>query len=112
MWKRLDVPKGHRDELARLTGIPATNLSGMNTGRLPMTREAAERIVAAVPGVTVADLGAPLETREAPPPLSDRLATLEARVDRLYVETTRGFEALGHLQHGLVEQEEDQEPRA
>lgn len=57
-WLRLDVPKGHREELARLTGIPATSLSAMNTGHRPMTMAQAERIAAAVPGLTLLDLGA------------------------------------------------------
>jgi len=50
-WLRLDVEKDKRGELARRTGIPATSLSQMNTGRRPMTPEAAQRIVAAVPGL-------------------------------------------------------------
>ena len=39
-----------------------------------------------------------------------RLKGLEARVERLTVETARGFEELGHPQHGLGGQEEGQEP--
>lgn len=78
-WLRLDVAKGHREELARLTGIPAPNLSGFNTGRRPLTMEMAQRIVAAVPGLTLADLGAPAAEPENPS-FPDRLATLEAEV--------------------------------
>ena len=59
IWLQLDVPTGKREELARLTGIPPTNLSAMNTGKLPMTMEMAGRIVRAVPGVSLLDLGAP-----------------------------------------------------
>lgn len=40
-----------------------------------------------------------------------RLQELEGRVARLYLETARGFEALGHPQHGLGDQGEDQKPQ-
>lgn len=74
-WLRLDPPT--RDELARLTKIPATNLSGLNTGRLPMTQEMAERICRAVPGLTLADLGArEAEISEAEPTVVQRLEEL------------------------------------
>lgn len=80
-WLRLAVEKGHREELARLTGIPATNLSAMNTGKRPMTGEMAARIVAAVPGITQADLGAPEEADAAPSPAQpDRQEELERSV--------------------------------
>lgn len=60
-WHRLDAPKGRRELLADLTGIPAPNLSGMNTGRIPMTMEMARRIADVVPGLSVQELGAPAE---------------------------------------------------
>lgn len=110
-WLRLDVPKDKRGELARLTGIPPTNLSGMNKGRLPMTPESALRIMQAVPGLTLEELGAP-EERQATDvlPLGVRLEALEARLARLYAETARGFALLGHRQHGLGDPEEGQNP--
>lgn len=87
-WRRLDVDKDQRGELARRTGITATNLSGMNTGRLPTTLEAAERIVAAVPGLTVDDLrgSTAQDPRQQPEPeieravedVARRVAALEA----------------------------------
>lgn len=88
IWNRLDVEKDKRGELARLTGITATTLSGMNRGRIPMTPEAAARIAAAVPGVTSMDLGAPEEaaSEEETLLLSDlrrRLARAEGQVDWL-----------------------------
>jgi len=60
IWSRLDAPKERRELLARLTRIPAPDLSAMNTGKRPMTMAKAERIMAAVPGVTLLDLGAPV----------------------------------------------------
>lgn len=110
-WLRLDVPKDKRGELARLTGIPPTNLSGMNRGRLPMTPETALRIVQAVPGLTLEELGAPEEQPAIGVlPVGARLEALEALVARLYAETARGFEHLGHRQHGLGDQEESRNP--
>lgn len=58
-WQRLGVQNG-RDALAQLTGIPGTNLSSMNTGNKPMTVGTAKKIAAAT-GVTLLELGAPLE---------------------------------------------------
>lgn len=81
-WKRLNVEKDKRGELSRLTGIPPTNLSGMNTGRLPTTLEAAHRIVRVVPGIDVEDLGAPAIVFEnGPQSVADRLAVLEEIVE-------------------------------
>ena len=88
--------KGQLEELARLTGIPASNLSSMNTGRLPMTMATAERIAAAVPGLSVLDLGAPSEAAAAEdPPLvlvrlqrvEETIAQIQSRLARL--EATR-----------------------
>lgn len=61
-WKRLGVKNG-RDSLARLTDIPATNLSSMNTGKKPMTVATAKKIAEAT-GITLLELGAPLEAVE------------------------------------------------
>lgn len=66
-WKRLDPPT--RDHLAELTGISKANLSGYNTGRLPMTLSIAERICEVVPNLTVFDLGAREVRAEDGPPL-------------------------------------------
>ena len=81
-WKRLDPPI--RDELARLTSIPASNLSGLNTGRLPMTTEMAQKIADAVPGLSVLELGAPEEEADAEgQTLLRRLTELEDALNRL-----------------------------
>lgn len=72
IWQRLDVEKDKRGELARLTRIAATDLSAMNQGNRPMTEATARRIMDAVPGVTMADLGQPQENP----------ATLSARLER------------------------------
>lgn len=79
-WRRLKPPT--RDELARRTGIPASNLSAYNTGGRPMTQEMAERICEAVPGLTLAELGAPEELADDPhsQSLFDRQEELRERL--------------------------------
>lgn len=99
VWAKLDVPKARREKLAELTGIPAPNLSGLNTGRLPMTREMAQRIVDAVPGLSVLELGAPAEEADdAGETLLTRLEELEAALaESVRKQSTMGRE-LGRLQ--------------
>lgn len=76
-----------RDELARRTKIPATNLSGVNSGKRDMTVGYAKRIAEAA-GVSPVELGAPLEEGDARGRLIfDRLEDLEAVVNRLGPET-------------------------
>lgn len=88
VWAQLDVEKDHRGELARLTGIQATVLSAINTGKRPMTLETAQRIADAVPGVTLIDLGAPEESAPVEYPLiRRRLEALEAYCDELQQQT-------------------------
>ena len=97
-WLRLDVEKGHREKLAELTGIPAPNLSGMNTGRIPMTRETAQRIADAVPGFSVLELGAPVEEADdAGETMLSRLRSLEAAL----------AEAVGLMREALALLRED-----
>lgn len=84
----MPVEKGKREELARITGIHANDLSALNTGGRAMTIEMATRIAGAVEGVTVLDLGAPeaAASEEDAVLLSDlrrRLARAEAEVDWL-----------------------------
>lgn len=55
LWSRL---KGRRDELADLTGIRGTMLSGYNSGKLKLGMRNAVKIADAL-GVSVYDLGAP-----------------------------------------------------
>jgi hypothetical protein len=74
------VEKDHRGELARLTGIPATNLSAINQGNKPLTPESAQKIMDAVPGVTLLDLGASDEI-VADDPLSQLLIERVARLE-------------------------------
>ena len=77
IWQRMPVDHYKREELAKRTGIPASNLSSMNTGGMPMTMEQARKIVAAVPGLTLADLGAPEAVVAArDPTVLDRLGEL------------------------------------
>ena len=94
-WKRLDPPT--RDHLAERIGLKApTNLSKLNTGRLPMTLDYAERIARAVPSLSVADLGAPSSAVAAvDPTISDRLRSLEAEVLVLRRMVLEGFGLLG-----------------
>lgn len=87
IWNRLPVKTGKREELARLTGLQPTDLSRLNTGKRSMTMSLATRIAAAVPGVTVLDLGAPEEAADEPSlaMLSDlrrRLAEIEAALEQ------------------------------
>jgi hypothetical protein len=88
-----------RGQLALLTGIPESNLSAMNTGKRPMTMESARRIVAAVPGLSVLDLGAREEgaAPDARPALS-RLAALE---DALTVFSEEATARLAVLEEAL-----------
>lgn len=55
MWAKV----GGRDKLAELTGISPTMLSGYNTGNERLGRGNAERIIAAIPGETLDNLGIP-----------------------------------------------------
>lgn len=92
VWNRLDVPKDKRGELARLTGIPATNLSAMNTGNMPMTMEMAERIAAAIEGLSVLELGAPLELADQRgQTLLDRLQEVEDLVAEGFARLAEGI---------------------
>ena len=81
IWSRLDAPKERRELLARLTRIPAPDLSAMNTGKRPMTMAKAERIMAAVPGVTLLDLGAPVAGEVQPARLALALAQLREAME-------------------------------
>lgn len=93
IWKQLPVEKGHREELAALTGIAANDLSALNTGKRAMTIHMARRIANAVEGVSVLDLGAREEVApEEATLIADRLQALEdtaaraedlARIDRV-----------------------------
>lgn len=75
--------------------VAPPDLSKRNTGDAPMTLEYAERIVAVVPELTVADLGAPSSlVAEAAPSVLDRLAAVEAQVAGIRAEVTDGLAAL------------------
>lgn len=94
VWDRLGVSNG-RDELARLTRIHGTNLSSINSGKKLMSISYAERIAREVPGVTIYDLGAPVDVyapSEQPPTVLERIADLEARVTRLEGGSTNADE--------------------
>lgn len=83
IWHRLEGTY-RREQLAELTGIPANNLSRLNSGALPMTMRTAQKIADAVEGVTVLDLGAPGAGGDVESELAlDRLARLEERLERL-----------------------------
>jgi hypothetical protein len=90
-WKRRGIldpiyarlaAEGHsdaRDELARRTGIPGTNLSAINRANRAMTDGYAIRIANAVEGVSPADLGSDAGGGGAQALLTlDRLQALEA----------------------------------
>lgn len=84
IWLRMPAKTYKREALAAATGIPASNLSAMNRGRLPVTPESAAKIMAAVPGVTLLDLGAPEVSDDAQSLLAlDRLAKLEVALERV-----------------------------
>lgn len=84
IWHRLPVQKGKREELARLTGLQASDLSALNTGNRAMTLDVAQRIADAVEGVTIYDLGAPATAEgDEGPLLLQRLARLEASSENL-----------------------------
>lgn len=83
VWHRLQGTY-RREQLAELTGIPANNLSRLNSGKLPMTMRTAEKIANAVEGLTVLDLGAPEAGDDEESQLAlVRLARLEARLERV-----------------------------
>lgn len=85
-WERLGVTNG-RDSLAQLTGIPATNLSSINTGNRRLTVKMARKISAAT-GASLLELGAPLRAvEEEDQNLYDLLAAARD-------EARRGREAL------------------
>jgi hypothetical protein len=94
-WKRLEPPT--RDQLAKRLGLKApTNISKLNTGELPMTIEYAQRIVKAVPGLTLADLGAPSSVvAELDPTVLEHLEELATAVAVLTLKVDMGLENLG-----------------
>lgn len=77
LWGRV----GGRDGLAALTGIPGPDLSGINTGRLNLGQERAERI-AQVLSVSLTDLGAPGDDS-----IVSRLERIEDRLPPADLET-------------------------
>jgi hypothetical protein len=110
--------EGHsdaRDELARRTGIKATNLSQINTGKRDMTDNYARRIADVVPGVSPADLGSDEGSGAAKALLLlDRLAALEAalqkeRSDR-DLERVALAARLDQLEAALTKEEPGQSP--
>lgn len=108
IWSRLDVPTYKREKLSELTGIPVSNLSSMNTGRMPMTLEMAQRIVRAVPGVTLADLGAPeAVVAQHEPLVLARLEQVEADIRLLRSMIQRLGKIAGE---DLPELQDDEDP--
>ena len=103
-WERLDPPT--RDELERRTGIRGTTLAGYNTGRSRrredgtpsgrrLSMSAATKIIEAVPGLTLADLGAPAAVlSETEPTVLDRLRSAEAECARAQSTIERILAAL------------------
>lgn len=78
LWGRV----GGRDALARMTGIPAPNLSGYNTGRLRMGLDAGRRLALAL-DVTIYDLGAPTDAEAEGSPLMAELAEIRATLETM-----------------------------
>lgn len=99
---------GSHDKLAALLGTTRQTVIGWEKGAQPGARYRAK--LATVSGFPAETFQRSAAEREVWALTESRLQALEARVDRLYVETARGFEALGHQQHGLGAREEDQEP--
>lgn len=75
LWKRI----GGRDALAEATGISPTLLSSYNTGKGNLGRVNAERIIAAIPGATLADLAIP--PADEPSPIMRELAAIRAQLE-------------------------------
>lgn len=113
-WQRLEVKSYKRERLAELTGIPAPNLSRMNTGKMPMTLATAEKIVQVVPGITVLDLGATEAGDDAVARTALlRLAELEATLERVLIALDdAGIELPADPQDGESDPSEQQSRRA
>lgn len=112
MWQRLPGA-AKREQLAALTGIPAPNLSGLNTGRLSMTLQLATRIAEAVEGVSVLDLGEPTGSADALSlTIEDRLEAIEAQLDRQGKATTRGLKGLEAQLQAIRDLLEPRAPKA
>lgn len=100
------------EEVAAQVGIQAASVKGtfykvLRDGLpLPPQHRAAYIAAGISPGLLDALAPSRLDSRAR-----TRLRELEVMVAELYLETARGFEALGHRQHGLGGREEDQEPR-
>lgn len=84
VWQSLDGPD-KRGQLAERTGIQATDLSQLNTGKRPMTMALATRIASAVDGFTIDDLGAPAieDADRGPVTVLQRLEAIEARQENV-----------------------------
>lgn len=111
-WKRLPPP-ATRDQLAALLRIKPTNLTKMNTGHLPMTIEYAQRIADVVPGLTVADLGAPSSiVAQADPTVLDRLEELAAKLADSIAHQVKTDRDLRAIRRRLAVLEAGNEPGA
>lgn len=97
LWGRV----GGRDALSRLTGIPGPNLSGYNTGRLPLGVDAARRIALAL-DVDLSDLGYEGQP-EHPSPLMREVAGIREALDGIV--TSRAYWAQ-HIESLLEHQAE------
>lgn len=102
--------EGSHDKLALRLGTKRQTVIGWEKGRQPNTHYQAA--LAEVSGFPAYAFKRSAAEREVWALTESRLQALEARLDRVVEETARGFEALGHQQHGLGGQEEDQEPQA
>lgn len=72
---------GGRDALATISGIGGTSLSSINGGDRPLSLDAARKIMAAVPGTTLLELGAPLGLVEDDRNVYDRLEELVTQAE-------------------------------
>jgi transcriptional regulator with XRE-family HTH domain len=89
LWGRV----GGREELARITGVHTSTLSGVNSGRLNLGRENATKLAVAL-GVSLAELGAPEGEDDARgQTLRDRLEELATKLaDSLDIQARQGRE--------------------
>lgn len=100
--------EGSHDKLAAKLGTTRQTVIGWEKGAQPNRDYRAK--LAAVSGFPAETFQRSAAEREVWALTERRLLALEARLDVAIAATARGFELLGHPQHGLGGQEEDREP--
>ena len=95
---------GSHDKLAARLGTTRQTVIGWEKGAQPNKHYRGK--LAGVSGYPTEAFRRSAAEREVWALTETHLKALEARLDRLYAETARGFELLGHQQHGLDAREE------